>query len=86
MWLVPSDTRPEAIFGRYREEIEKANGVITSTSLGAPPKTWPDYFGEWRLDDLREIMLHVITETATHAGHLDAVREIIDGRTWLRLT
>jgi hypothetical protein len=22
----------------------------------------------------------VITETATHAGHLDAVRELIDGR------
>jgi hypothetical protein len=23
------------------------------------------------------------TETACHAGHLDAVRELIDGRTWL---
>jgi hypothetical protein len=31
-------------------------------------------------------MLHVITETACHAGHLDAVRELIDGRTWLILT
>jgi len=28
----------------------------------------------------------VITETATHAGHLDAARELIDGRTWLILT
>jgi hypothetical protein len=28
-------------------------------------------------------MLHVITETAIHAGHLDAVRELIDGRQWL---
>jgi hypothetical protein len=28
----------------------------------------------------------VITETACHAGHLDAVRELIDGRTWLVLT
>jgi len=28
-------------------------------------------------------MLHVITETACHAGHLDAVRELIDGRQWL---
>ena len=24
-------------------------------------------------------MLHMIVETATHAGHLDAVREILDG-------
>jgi hypothetical protein len=26
---------------------------------------------------------HVMTETAVHAGHLDAARELIDGRTWL---
>ena len=30
--------------------------------------------------------LHVIAETACHAGHLDAVRELIDGRTWVTLT
>jgi Protein of unknown function (DUF664) len=30
--------------------------------------------------------VHVITETACHAGHLDAVRELIDGRKWLVLT
>jgi len=29
--------------------------------------------------------LHVITETACHAGHLDAARELIDGRRWLVL-
>ncbi len=27
--------------------------------------------------------LHMIVETATHAGHLDAVRELIDGRQWI---
>jgi Protein of unknown function (DUF664) len=30
-------------------------------------------------------MLHVITETSVHAGHLDAVRELIDGRQWIVL-
>jgi hypothetical protein len=29
--------------------------------------------------------MHVITETATHAGHMDAARELIDGRQWLVL-
>jgi hypothetical protein len=29
--------------------------------------------------------MHVITETATHAGQLDVVRESIDGKTWLVL-
>jgi hypothetical protein len=85
-WLVPPDISPEVVFGRYRNEAEGANAVIMTTSLDAPPKMWPDFFGEWRLADLREILIHVITETATHAGHLDAVREIIDGRTWLKLT
>jgi len=35
---------------------------------------------------LRDTVLHVIIETACHAGHLDAVRELIDGRTWQILT
>jgi uncharacterized damage-inducible protein DinB len=85
-WLVPPDASPEAVFDRYSHEVQRANAVITATPLDAPPKTWPDFFGEWRLTDLREILIHVVAETATHAGHLDAVREIIDGRTWLRLT
>ncbi len=85
-WLVSQDTSPEVVLGRYRHEVERANAVILATPLDAPPKSWPDFFGEWRLANLREILLHVIAETATHAGHLDAVREIIDGRTWLRLT
>ena len=49
------------------------------------PNHWPDHFGSWRLPDLRAIILHVITETACHAGHLDAARELIDGNTWLIL-
>jgi len=48
---------------------------------------WPEeLFGTWRMNSLRKVMLHVITETACHAGQLDAVRELIDGRQWLILT
>ncbi len=47
------------------------------------PAWWPaNQFGEWRLHTLRDVLLHVIAETACHAGHLDAARELIDGRTW----
>jgi hypothetical protein len=35
---------------------------------------------------MRATILHVIAETACHAGHLDAARELIDGQTWLILT
>jgi uncharacterized protein DUF664 len=29
---------------------------------------------------LRWIMLHMIEETARHAGHMDAIRELLDGQ------
>ena len=86
-WCVPPDMPSEAIFASYQREIELANAVIAATSLDAPPVWWPpELFGDWRLSSLREIILHVMTETAGHAGHLDAARELIDGRQWLVLT
>jgi uncharacterized damage-inducible protein DinB len=86
-WQVGQDVPAEAVLSLYRREIELANTIISATDLDTAPAWWPnDLFGSFRLNDLREIMLHVITETACHAGHLDAVRELIDGRTWLVLT
>jgi hypothetical protein len=43
-------------------------------------------WSSWRLANLREVLLPVITETACHAGHLDAACELIDGRKWMVLT
>jgi Protein of unknown function (DUF664) len=86
-WQVAPDVPAEAVLGRYRQEIGLASAIIAATPPDAAPAWWPDeLFGGWRLHDLREIILHVIAETACHAGHLDAVRELIDGRTWLILT
>ena len=38
--------------------------------------------GEWgkRFSSLRVVMLHMLKETAGHAGHLDGAAEILDGR------
>ncbi len=84
-WVVEADTPPEEILALYREEIDRANTVIRATPLEAAPKQWAGHFGSWRLPDLRAILLHVIAETACHAGHLDAARELLDGKTWLIL-
>lgn len=85
-WKVAPDARPEALISLYRQEIERANAIIATTPLDAPPAWWPTYFGEFRLDNLRDIILHVMVETACHAGHVDAAREIIDGKQWMVLT
>ena len=85
-WQVPSDVPAAAILDLYREEVAKANEIIAATPIDAMPKWWPDFFGDFPPRPLRKTILHVITETATHAGHLDAARELIDGAQWLVLT
>lgn len=86
-WLVPANVGPQTILERYRRETERADAIISSAAVEDPPAAWPDLFApRFHLDNLRELLLHVITETACHAGHLDATRELIDGRQWLVLT
>ena len=85
-WQVPVDLPGAAILDLYREEITKANAIIAATTIDAMPKWWPDFFTNFPPRPLRKTMLHVITETAAHAGHLDAARELIDGGQWLVLT
>ena len=85
-WQVPADVPATAVLGRYRDEIAKANAIIAATPLDAMPKWWPDFFEDFPERPLRETILHVIVETATHAGHLDAFRELTDGGQWIVLT
>ena len=84
-WQVGAEESAEEVLALYREEAARTDAIVERTPLDAAPAWWPDFFGSFRMDDLREVLLHVITETATHAGHLDAARELIDGRTWLVL-
>lgn len=85
-WRVPADVPSAAVLGLYRDEIAKADAIITTTPLDAMPKRWPDFFTDFPPRPLRRVILHVIAETATHAGHLDAARELIDGQQWIVLT
>ncbi|WTO37000.1 DinB family protein [Streptomyces achromogenes] len=86
-WRVAPDVPARDVLDRYRQEAKLADAVITATPVDAPLAWWPhDLFGEPHLHTLRDVLLHVITETACHAGHLDAARELIDGHRWLVLT
>jgi hypothetical protein len=84
-WTVPDGMTAAQVLDRYRAEAERSDAIVLAHSLDDPPAWWPDFFGDFRLDTVREVLLHVITETATHAGHLDAARELIDGRQWMVL-
>jgi hypothetical protein len=84
IWQVAPEVPASDVLDAYRREIELANAVISTTPLDKLLDIWPvEIWPNWRLADFRAVMLHVITETACHAGHLDAAREIIDGRQWM---
>ena len=84
IWQVAPDAPAAAVLEAYRQEIELADAVIAATPLDQPPAIWPtEIWPDWRLPNLRAVILHVITETACHAGHLDAARELVDGHQWM---
>jgi Protein of unknown function (DUF664) len=70
----PNDTG-DRLRALYRAEAEQSNEVIAGLDLDALPVIQD----EWAPGNLFQTMMHVIEETAKHAGHLDAVRELIDG-------
>jgi uncharacterized damage-inducible protein DinB len=67
----------------YQEQCTDSNQVIATHGLDeiidAPV---PDQLVH-DVRDLRGVLLHMIEETARHAGHLDVARELIDGRVGL---
>jgi uncharacterized damage-inducible protein DinB len=74
---------PSVVLEFYRTQCERSNAVLASMPLSTPPRGHhPDPIGE-EITDLRRIVLHMIEETARHAGHLDIVRELLDGKTGL---
>lgn len=81
-WIVAADESSETVLAAYRDAIAAADAIIAGLTLDDPPARPEDWWAEagLRFPDLRSVVMHVIVETATHAGHLDAVRELLDGR------
>jgi hypothetical protein len=86
-WQVDSGRSAEDVFNLYRDEIARSDAIIAATSLDATPKQPDERWTEGGMDfpDQRSVIMHVISETAVHAGHLDATRELLDGRQWIVL-
>ncbi|MGW4391770.1 DinB family protein [Streptomyces sp. NPDC004685] len=71
------------VFAYYREQCERGNALLATTPLDAKPAGRHGGALDDEVADLRRIVLHMIEETARHLGHLDAARELLDGRTGL---
>ncbi|HEY0950266.1 DinB family protein [Nocardioides sp.] len=86
-WLVGPDEPAADVLAAYRAAIVRSDEIIAARQLDDPPARPEDWWGEAGLSfpDLRTILGHVLVETSVHAGHLDAVRELLDGRQHLVL-
>jgi len=71
------DDTVETVLADYREQIAASNEIVDTFDLESPC-AWP----EMAERNLRWVALHMIEETAHHAGHADIIRETIDGRRW----
>lgn len=69
----PELTLEDAV-AAYRQRAAATNAAVRSMPL-TKPCMWEENA------DLRWVLLHLINETARHAGHADAVRELLDGTT-----
>ncbi|MFS4094410.1 DinB family protein [Streptomyces sp. AF1A] len=69
-----STERIVAFYGRARAAADRMIAELPLDALGRP---------SWRQEtvSLRWVLVHMAQETARHAGHMDIVRELIDGAT-----
>ena len=79
----PDGLTAQAVVEQFRSTTHEALVALGALELDTPPVWWPEgAWGGWRLNDLNEVLLHLLVETACHAGHLDAARELVDGATF----
>ncbi|MER6033516.1 DinB family protein [Streptomyces sp. NPDC001835] len=74
--IAPDETTGRIVdfYGRARTAADRMIAELPLDALGRP--AWRD-----RVVSLRWTLVHMTTETARHAGHMDIMRELIDGAT-----
>jgi hypothetical protein len=86
-WVVGDDEPAADVIAAYQLAAAASDALIEATPIDTPPASPEDWWGEAGLafPDLHSVMVHMLVETATHAGHLDAARELTDGKQYIVL-
>ncbi len=72
-----AELAPDELRARYRETIVRSREVVAQAESLDQLSVRAGNDGRHR--DLRWVLIHLIEETARHAGHADLLREAIDG-------
>ena len=78
--MLPGETL-EGVLADYAEVARRTDELVTALpDLNAahplPKAPWNEPGAQW---SARRVLLHIIAETAQHAGHADIIRESLDG-------
>ncbi|MGY1841376.1 MULTISPECIES: DinB family protein [unclassified Modestobacter] len=78
--LAPGETLAGVLAG-YAETARRTDELVATLDLDAAhPLPEAPWFEPGAVRSVRRTFLHVIAETAQHAGHADILRESIDGQ------
>ena len=67
----------------YRDQCARTDAILADLGLDDRPPGVLRPNLPAPVHDVRDVLLHLVEETARHAGHLDIARELLDGRTGL---
>ena len=71
----------EGILADYEKVTNRTDEVLATVDLDLshplPPAPWFEPGASW---SARRVFIHIVAETAQHAGHADIIRETIDGQ------
>ena len=80
MWALDSDVTAESLLAAYDAACARNDERVRTVDLDGdhalPEAPWFEPGARW---SARRVLVHVIAETAQHAGHADIIRETIDG-------
>jgi uncharacterized damage-inducible protein DinB len=69
--------QPDQVVQRYRDACDRSRQVVSATAR--LDELSVQTLSDGRHFSLRWVLLHLIEETARHAGHADLLREALDG-------
>ena len=79
-WFVDPGVQPAELVEALHQQAAATREIVEGhdpTEVGRPGERWDGAPPA----TLERIVLHLVQEYARHAGHLDIVRELVDGRT-----
>ena len=81
-WQLQEDETPAGVLAFYDDVARRTDDLVASlpdldVDHPLPPAPWFEKGARW---SARRTLLHILAETAQHAGHADILRESLDGQ------